>query len=123
MTSDMIYIVALGIGLKCPRKIHLNTECPPPRNFQTFRRIWFIIDRSRERMTNNVRKSIEYSYKNDKIKRRGGLIMSQFNTMSLPIQRIEGKPNCATTPNPPLANNHWKVKLLYNYIPVTVYTF
>ena len=49
--------------------------------------------------------------------------MSQFNTMSLPIQRIEGKPNCATTPNPPLANNHWKVKLLYNYIPVTVYTF
>ena len=42
-----------------------------------------IIDRSRERMTNNVRKSIEYSYKYDKIKRRGGLIMSQFNTVSL----------------------------------------
>ena len=30
----MIYIVALGVGLKCPRKIHLNTQwgggkCPP----------------------------------------------------------------------------------------------
>ena len=30
MTSNMIYIVALGVGLKCPRKIHLNTQCPPP---------------------------------------------------------------------------------------------
>ena len=27
MTSNMIYIVALGVGLKCPRKIHLNTQC------------------------------------------------------------------------------------------------
>ena len=26
MTSNMIYIVALGIGLKCSRKIHLNTQ-------------------------------------------------------------------------------------------------
>ena len=25
----MIYIVAFGVGLKCPRKIHLNTQCPP----------------------------------------------------------------------------------------------
>ena len=24
----MIYIVALGVGFKCPRKIHLNTQCP-----------------------------------------------------------------------------------------------
>ena len=47
--------------------------------------------------------------------------MSQFNIVPTdPTKRIEGKPNCATTPNPPLANNHWKVKLLYNYIPVTV---
>ena len=30
MTSNMIYIVVLGVGLKCPRKIHLNTQCPPP---------------------------------------------------------------------------------------------
>ena len=29
MTSNMIYIVALGGGFKCPRKIHLNTQCPP----------------------------------------------------------------------------------------------
>ena len=29
LTSNMIYIVALGVGLKCPRKIHLNTQCPP----------------------------------------------------------------------------------------------
>ena len=29
-TSNMIYIVALGVGFKCPRKIHLNTQCPPP---------------------------------------------------------------------------------------------
>ena len=26
MTSNMIYIVALGVGLKCPRKVHLNTQ-------------------------------------------------------------------------------------------------
>ena len=25
----MIYIVALGVSFKCPRKIHLNTQCPP----------------------------------------------------------------------------------------------
>ena len=30
MTLNMIYIVAFGVGLKCPRKIHLNTQCPPP---------------------------------------------------------------------------------------------
>ena len=29
MTSNMIYIVAHGGGFKCPRKIHLNTQCPP----------------------------------------------------------------------------------------------
>ena len=29
MTSNMVYIVALGVALKCPRKIHLNTQCPP----------------------------------------------------------------------------------------------
>ena len=33
MTSNMIYIVALGVGLKCPSKIHLNTQCPPPPGF------------------------------------------------------------------------------------------
>ena len=27
MTSNMIYIVVLGVGLKCPRNIHLNTQC------------------------------------------------------------------------------------------------
>jgi hypothetical protein len=26
MTSNMSYIVALDVGLKCPRKIHLNTQ-------------------------------------------------------------------------------------------------
>ena len=26
LTSNMIYIVALGVGLKCPIKIHLNTQ-------------------------------------------------------------------------------------------------
>ena len=26
MMSNMIYIVALGVGLKCPRKIHLNLQ-------------------------------------------------------------------------------------------------
>ena len=29
MTANMTYIVALGVGLKCPRKIHLNTKYPP----------------------------------------------------------------------------------------------
>ena len=28
ITSNMIYIIALGVGLKCPRKIYLNTQCP-----------------------------------------------------------------------------------------------
>ena len=27
MTSNMIYTVALGVGFKCPRKIHLYTQC------------------------------------------------------------------------------------------------
>ena len=27
MTSNMIYIVAFGGGLKCPHKIHLKTQC------------------------------------------------------------------------------------------------
>ena len=26
MTSNMIYIVAFVVGLKCPRKVHLNTQ-------------------------------------------------------------------------------------------------
>ena len=26
MTSNMIYIVAFGVGFKCSRKIHLNTQ-------------------------------------------------------------------------------------------------
>ena len=29
MTSNMIYTVAFGGGLKCPHKIHLNTQWPP----------------------------------------------------------------------------------------------
>ena len=29
ITSNMIYIVAFGVGLKCTRKIHLSTQCPP----------------------------------------------------------------------------------------------
>ena len=28
MTSNMIYIAALGFGFKCPLKIHLNTVPP-----------------------------------------------------------------------------------------------
>ena len=28
MTSNIIYIVALGVGFKCPRKIHLKAQCP-----------------------------------------------------------------------------------------------
>ena len=27
LTSNMIYIVALGGGFKCPHKIHLNAQC------------------------------------------------------------------------------------------------
>ena len=30
MPSNMIYIVTLGVGFKCPRKINLDTQCPPP---------------------------------------------------------------------------------------------
>ena len=28
MTSNIFHIVAFGVGFKCPRKIHLNTQCP-----------------------------------------------------------------------------------------------
>ena len=44
MTSNMIYIVAFGVVLKCPCKIHLNTQCkgrganptlPPPPSGST----------------------------------------------------------------------------------------
>ena len=27
MTSNIFHIVAFGVGFKCPRKIHLNTQC------------------------------------------------------------------------------------------------
>ena len=30
MTSNMIYLVALDVGSKCPHKIHLNTQCQGP---------------------------------------------------------------------------------------------
>ena len=26
MTSNIVYVVAFGVGFKCPRKIHLNTQ-------------------------------------------------------------------------------------------------
>ena len=35
MTSNMIYIVAFGGGLKCLRKIHLKTQCPHPQSLVT----------------------------------------------------------------------------------------
>ena len=34
LTSNMIYIIALGVGFKCPRKIHLNTQCPCIRDLR-----------------------------------------------------------------------------------------
>ena len=37
ITLKMIYIFELGIGFKGPRKIHLNTQCPPPLHSQAFR--------------------------------------------------------------------------------------
>ena len=44
MTSNMIYIVAFGVGLKCPRKIHLNTQWRGVfkllKNYQ--RRLWMV---------------------------------------------------------------------------------
>ena len=44
MTSNMIHIVALGVGFKCPRKIHLNTQCPPPlRRHSLWMAPYFII--------------------------------------------------------------------------------
>ena len=33
MTSNMIYIVAFDGGLKCLRKIHLNTQCPSLKKY------------------------------------------------------------------------------------------
>ena len=31
ITANMIYLVALGLGLKCLHKVHLNTECTEVR--------------------------------------------------------------------------------------------
>ena len=28
MTSNIFNTIAFGVGFKCPRKIHLNTQCP-----------------------------------------------------------------------------------------------
>ena len=39
-TSNIIYIVAFGVGSKCPHKIHLNTQCPPPPLQDFCRNIW-----------------------------------------------------------------------------------
>ena len=30
MTSNIFHIVGFGVGIKCPHKMHLNTQCPPP---------------------------------------------------------------------------------------------
>ena len=38
MTSNMIYIVALGVGFKCPLKIHLNTQCPMENSEATWKK-------------------------------------------------------------------------------------
>ena len=35
ITANMIYLVALGLGLKCLRKVHLNTQCTEVR-FDSF---------------------------------------------------------------------------------------
>ena len=34
MTSNIFIIIALGVGFKCLRKIHLNTQCPPPPSWK-----------------------------------------------------------------------------------------
>ena len=40
MTSNTFHIVAFVVGFKCPRKIHLNTQCPSPI-FTTMHHIFF----------------------------------------------------------------------------------
>ena len=34
MTSNIFIIIAFGVGFKCPRKIHLSTQCPPRIQFR-----------------------------------------------------------------------------------------
>ena len=36
MTSNIIDIVAFGVGFKCPRKINLNTQCLPGSGITEF---------------------------------------------------------------------------------------
>ena len=36
ITSNMIYIVAFVVGLKCLRKVHLNTQCTEVVCFASF---------------------------------------------------------------------------------------
>ena len=43
INSNMIYIVAFGVGFKCPHKIHLNTQCPCSIEFLPARLIIFEI--------------------------------------------------------------------------------
>ena len=38
MTSNIFHVIAFGVGFKCPRKIHLNTKCPP-HDIWIFRRL------------------------------------------------------------------------------------
>ena len=42
MTSNMIYTVALGVGMKCPRKIHLNTQWGRGSKIADFEMTWFM---------------------------------------------------------------------------------
>ena len=44
MTSNMIYIAAFGVGLKFPRKIHLNTHGGLPHLPPRFRQSWLAWD-------------------------------------------------------------------------------
>ena len=57
LTSNMIYIVALGGGFKCPRKIHLNTQ----NNF-TFLTVKFRITSRDFRLEVPCRMNIPLSY-------------------------------------------------------------
>ena len=44
MTSNTIYIVAFSGSLKCPRKIHFNTQCPAPQIPTLLVNLWNVND-------------------------------------------------------------------------------
>ena len=109
MTSNMIYIVALGVGFKCPRKIHLNTQCRggphssagPEQNTQLLSSIFRVIEvyvhictERKDRFVN----AIAFSRNNSDISYIQSKLRSKFSSMKGHCQKSSlKKPSISRT--------------------------